>query len=137
MGVCDSETNWMTLMAWGEPDGPISASTFSSVMSFWKMAADWLTRLASSSAMYSMPKSPARAGSKGTVLRCGIPTSEVEPVEEATTPILTCASAGAGSAKPAARPSASTAEASGAHGVSENFFRFMAGSRKVGQGWTK
>ena len=81
-------------MALGEPDGPISASTFCSVISFLKAVTELVESLASSSEMYSTVRSPIFLGSSGTVFFCGIPTSAVGPVDEVTTPTLTWARAG-------------------------------------------
>ncbi|MNY54409.1 hypothetical protein D3C86_1902800 [compost metagenome] len=50
--------------------------------------------LASSSEMYSTVRSPIFLGRRGTEFFCGIPTSAVGPVDEVTTPTLTCARAG-------------------------------------------
>ncbi|KAG1079026.1 hypothetical protein G6F40_016478 [Rhizopus arrhizus] len=81
-------------MALGEPDGPISASTFCSEISFLKAVTELVESLASSSEMYSTVRSPIFLGSSGTGFSCGMPTSAVGPVEDVTTPTLTWARAG-------------------------------------------
>src|SRR5690606_19037258 len=81
----------MTAMALGEPVGPISASIFSSVISFLTAVTDNVGSLASSNEMYLTLRSPIFSGSKGTVFFWGIPTIAVGPVDDVITPILTCA----------------------------------------------
>src|SRR5699024_4893085 len=92
----------MMPMALGEPVGPMRASIFSSDRSFLTDVTVCVGSLASSRAIYSISSSPARLGSRGTVLCWGMPTSAVGPVAEVTTPILTCAMAGADIVMPSA-----------------------------------
>ncbi|MNV30038.1 hypothetical protein D3C71_1212900 [compost metagenome] len=94
IGTPASAANWITPMALGEPDGPISASTFCSEISFLNAVTELVESLASSSEMYSTVRSPIFLGSNGTVFFCGMPTSAVGPVEDVTTPTFICANAG-------------------------------------------
>ena len=81
-------------MALGEPVGPIKASILSSEIIFLNSVTVWFGSLASSMETYSTVRSPTLVGKRGTVLRCGKPTTAVGPVAEAITPILTCDWAG-------------------------------------------
>lgn len=125
IGTPASAANWITPMALGEPEGPIRASTFCSVMSFLKAVTELVESLASSSEMYSTVRSPIFLGSSGTVFFCGMPTSAVGPVDEVTTPILTWARTGRETSV------ASTAAARG------SFFDSMAKPPDRGAEWVR
>lgn len=71
IGTPASAANWITPMALGEPEGPISASTFCSEISFLKAVTELVESLASSSEMYSTVRSPIFLGSSGTVFFWG------------------------------------------------------------------
>src|SRR5512132_2510497 len=91
IGVLASAINSTTPIAFGEPDGPISASIFCSASSFLTLFTLCVGSLASSSAKYSIVVSPTFFGSSATEFFWATPTKAVGPVAELTTPIRTCA----------------------------------------------
>ena len=93
IGTLASATNCSTAIALGEPGGPMMASTLFSLMRRLTRATDCVTSEASSTTMYSTSTPPIFFGSRAAVLRCGMPTTAVGPVEEAMTPTFICACA--------------------------------------------
>src|SRR5690349_20194284 len=93
IGVRASAITSMTPIAFGDPEGPISASMFCSARSFFTLFTLWVGSLASSSAKYSIVVSPTFFGNSATEFFCATPTNAVAPVAELTTPTRTCACA--------------------------------------------
>src|SRR5690349_8473866 len=93
IGVRASAITSMTPIAFGDPEGPISASMFCSARSFLTSFTLCVGSLASSSAKYSIVVSPTFFGNSATEFFCATPTNAVGPVAELTTPTCTCACA--------------------------------------------
>src|ERR1700754_2387411 len=102
IGVFASLMNCKAPIAFGEPDGPMIASTFCSSSSFLTSVTVCVESEASSSTMYSTSMPPIFFGSSAALFFCGMPTTAVAPVAEAITPTFICAWAARG------RPSALT-----------------------------
>ena len=79
--------------AFGVVDGPISASMWSSWISFLTFCTARVVSPPSSSEMYSTPTPPIVRGRMSPVLRCGMPIADVGPVADTIKPILICANA--------------------------------------------
>src|SRR5450830_1452418 len=93
IGTPASATNGITPTELGEPLGPMMASTLYSEISFFTSVTERLGSLPSSREIYSMVRSTTLVGNNGTVFFCGMPTREIGPVDDVTTPTLICACA--------------------------------------------
>src|SRR5437867_7773514 len=80
--------------AFGVVEGPISASTLCSPISFLAFCTARVVSPPSSSWKYSIVASPILAGNSTAVFFCGMPMAEVGPVAETNRPILTWARTG-------------------------------------------
>src|SRR5690606_19187543 len=78
----------ITAEAFGEPEGPIIASTLFSFISFSTALTDAVGSLASSREIYRTFSLPIFLGNKATVFFCGIPTIATGPDDDVTTPIV-------------------------------------------------
>ena len=65
-GTPASAANWITPMALGEPEGPMMASTFSSLISFLIATTEAVGSLPSSRGMYCTVRLPTLVGIRGT-----------------------------------------------------------------------
>src|SRR6267142_539848 len=90
-GVFASATNWSAPIAFGEPEGPMIASTFSSSSSLRTSVTVWVESDASSNTMYSTLIAPICFGNNAALFFCGMPTTAVGPVADEITPTFICA----------------------------------------------
>src|SRR5882672_11393251 len=90
-GVFASATNCNAPIAFGEPEGPMIASTFSSSSSLRTNVTVWVESDASSNTRYSTLIAPICFGNSAALFFCGMPTTAVGPVADEITPIFICA----------------------------------------------